>query len=329
MEAIECQHAEHVKGPLLFAAFAELRDGVRVADVGGLPRLQSSSYADESPLLWISGVDALSDEEVLVPYELVHLDHRFPRPAGSGAFLSSSNGLASGNGLIEAISHGICEVVERDANTLWYCRDDGARRATRTTLQSIDDPLCLALLERFDRAGLDIGVWETTSDVGLASFFATVVDRDPYLLRPMPPVSGSGCHPRRAIALARALTEAAQGRLTIIAGARDDLSFESFDGDDARRRGALERERIARESGSRSFRDAPDATFETLEEDVRHELRCLSRASISQVIIVNLTSRELAIPVVRVVVPYLEAMGEVPGYVPGPRAQAVLRRRVS
>jgi ribosomal protein S12 methylthiotransferase accessory factor len=34
---------------------------------------------------------------------------------------------------------------------------------------------------------------------------------------------GSGCHPDRSVALVRALTEAAQSRLTYIAGARDDI----------------------------------------------------------------------------------------------------------
>ena len=34
---------------------------------------------------------------------------------------------------------------------------------------------------------------------------------------------GAGCHPSVEVALARALTEAAQSRLTFISGARDDL----------------------------------------------------------------------------------------------------------
>src|SRR5581483_10381453 len=35
---------------------------------------------------------------------------------------------------------------------------------------------------------------------------------------------GAGCHPDRTVALSRALTEAAQVRLTYIAGIRDDLA---------------------------------------------------------------------------------------------------------
>jgi ribosomal protein S12 methylthiotransferase accessory factor len=37
-----------------------------------------------------------------------------------------------------------------------------------------------------------------------------------------------GCHPSKEIALLRALTEAAQGRATMISGARDDNNYESY-----------------------------------------------------------------------------------------------------
>ena len=49
---------------------------------------------------------------------------------------------------------------------------------------------------------------------------ATLLRGEPGRLRRF---HGAGCHPDRAIALSRALTEAAQTRLTYIAGIRDDL----------------------------------------------------------------------------------------------------------
>ena len=42
-------------------------------------------------------------------------------------------------------------------------------------------------------------------------------------------------------------------------------------------------------------------------------------------IVVNLTKPGLDIPVVKVVIPGLETIHRIPGYVPGPRARAVAK----
>jgi YcaO cyclodehydratase, ATP-ad Mg2+-binding len=55
------------------------------------------------------------------PYRRCHRDgydrypghHGLPAPTRSGCFIASSNGLASGNYFPEALSHAICETVER------------------------------------------------------------------------------------------------------------------------------------------------------------------------------------------------------------------------
>ena len=56
------------------------------------------------------------------------------------------------------------------------------------------------------------------------------------------PEYGNGCHPAREVALLRALTEAAQARLTYIAGARDDFPVDAWEPAYRRRRhGTLRR----------------------------------------------------------------------------------------
>src|SRR5205807_972141 len=122
--------------------------------------------------------DLLRRERVWIPYELVHLDFTLPRPPGSGCFLSSSNGLASGNHLLEAISHAVCEVVERDADTLFHLRASEAQQAARIDLTTVDDPGCREVLEKCARAGIAVAAWETTSDVGIPAFQCLLLDRD-------------------------------------------------------------------------------------------------------------------------------------------------------
>ena len=124
MESVECYHAECVAGPLLFGNVEELQYERRMADVEGLPRWRGTSFTPHTRLLWMPGCDLLAnDESTLVPFELVHLD--FCRASvAAPVFAASSNGLASGNSRLEAISHGVCEVIERDATTLWHLRYD-------------------------------------------------------------------------------------------------------------------------------------------------------------------------------------------------------------
>jgi YcaO-like protein with predicted kinase domain len=321
MESIELHHAEHVTQPLLLGSHRELRDNHPIADVTGLPQTATCAFDPAAPMLWSTGVDLPTGKATLVSFELVHTDFRSPLPTGSGAFLVSSNGLASGNHLNEAISHAICELVERDANTLFHFAGMPEQERRRVDPHTVDDATALEILDRFEAAGIDVGIWETTSDVGIASFLCTVVDRDQHIPRPMPPVSGSGCHPSRRVALLRSLTEAAQGRLTLIAGARDDLSRRQFDDDSARSRAAEKRAQLRSERPRRSFAAAPDVDHDTFDADVHWELQQLAAAGLRQVIAVNLSSPRLQVPVVRVIIPHLEAMSEVPGYVPGARAR--------
>ncbi len=326
MESIEAYHAEHVQLPLLLASQLELRARRSVVEVTGLPRLSVSQYRDDLRLLWVEGWDVMAGCARWLPYDLVHMDYTLPLPTGSGAFFMSSNGLASGNHLLEAVSHGICEVVERDANTLFHAMGEVERSALRIDPETIDDDDCQKLLAAYRAARVDVAIWETTSDIPLPSYLCTVADHGPDAIQPLPPTTGSGCHPMRAIALARALTEAAQGRLTLISGSRDDLGGR-YDRASAVDRLAKFRASYAERPPSRSFRSAPNHDGPTLQDDIALELDGLRSAGITQVVAVDLTLPAFGIPVVRIVIPGLEAMSEVPGYMPGERAARRLARR--
>jgi ribosomal protein S12 methylthiotransferase accessory factor len=242
----------------------------------------------------------------------------------------SSSGLASGNHPNEALSHALCELIERDAVTLHRFSSERVRGQTRVDLRTVDDPVCRALLDRYDQAGILVAVWEITSDIGVAAFACTIVDGDPNPNRPIGPMGGYGCHPSRAIALSRALTEAAQSRLTIITGSRDDVRHQGPAGPQADLDAAITvRRKLLAEAPARSYRDAPDFSGATLEEDVKCILERLLSAAIREAVAVDLTKPVFKIPVVRVIVPGLEPLCDVPGYVPGARARRRLAERAS
>jgi ribosomal protein S12 methylthiotransferase accessory factor len=270
----------------------------------------------------VQGIDLLNDcAPICVPYALVHTDYSAPPQPGSGCFCASSNGLAAGNTREEALVHALAEVVERDALAIWHARGAAGKQATRVDPATIDDADCRELLDRFEAADMAVGIWDATSDVGVATMHAEIIERGERLPPFFPQaIAGDGCHPSRNIALARALTEAAQSRLTTIIASRDDLDADDYVIDEAR----IERDRrriAAPAAGARDFRQTPHVDFPTFEEDIELLLGGLRAAGIEQAAMIDLSRPEFPqITVVRVVVPGLETVVDHPHRVPGLRA---------
>jgi YcaO-like protein with predicted kinase domain len=327
MEAVEAYHSDHITLPVKHARYTDLIRNHRIVDVAALSRPKTSDYHPELPLLWIEGWDLLQNESVWLPFEMVDGNFTFPRPAGSGCFAATSNGLASGNHLLEAISHGISEVVERDATTLWGLAGKEAQDLTRIDLQTVQDAACQDVLDKFARAGIVVGVWETTSDIGIPAFLCKIRERNDRMPGNME-TPGYGCHPSRPIALLRALTEAAQTRLTIIAGSRDDLVRSGYE--------QLGNPLVSWPKGPafdnkalpRNFSKGSSYDSGTFEQDVSWLLERLRATGMQRVIVVDLTKPELGLPVVRVVIPGLEmAIINPEYYALGQRAQMLLQNR--
>ncbi len=329
MEAIESHHAEHADLRLRLASEAELRaDGHAVVDTGRLPRLSVGRYDPHKPILWCDAEDLMAEGGPLsVPFEMVHTNYTRPLPAGSGNFQMSSNGLASGNHAMEAIGHGLCEVIERDALALWALRGGTESDHGRLDLESVDDPAAQGLLDRLEAAGLAVGVWDITTDVGLPVCVCALADQDTNVMGQIYSSHGSGCHVAREIALARALTEAAQTRLTYIAGTRDDAHRELFETARNPDRVAAVRARLVSPAATArtSYGAMPSHNTASFEDDVALIVDRLAAVGISQAAVVPFRSRIDGIAVVRVIVPGLEGLHDAPGYIRGDRAMAMAR----
>ena len=318
MEAIELYHAERIELPLKLGSARELARTHRLVDLNALPSLAGSNLHPDLPILWIEGCNLLSDLPAWLPYEVVHTRYTLPLPSGSGCFPASSNGLASGNHILEAINHGIAEVVERDSVTLWNHLDKAGRVRTRIDLSTIDDDDCALVLAQLERAEFAVAVWDTTTDVGIAAFYCLISDRRHEHAHCG---AGAGAHPARAVALLRALTEAIQVRTTYITGSRDDLRPVEFTppaiAQKVRRAQVLMSEGKAR----RDFRDVPTYDSRTCAEDLAWMLDRLRAVGVREAMAVDLTRPEIGVPVVRVVIPGLEGQDDHDRYVPGPRVR--------
>ena len=316
MEAVESWHAERIDRPLRLAGAGEL-SRCRLIDLDRVPLRSGTAFDPDRPLLWIEGADLASAEPVWLPYELVHTDYRLPQPPAAGCFHVGTNGLAAGNTREEALRHSLCELIERDALSVWHHRSSTERLATRIAVSELTDPRIGALADRILAAGFDLALFDIAGDVGLPCFLAVLADRRDPLGHPG---LGSACHPSATLAILKTLLEAVQVRTSYIAGARDDLAPEEFAavGPQEKLRWIEPLLRAAEAS------PAPYAEPQAM-PPVGALLERLASAGMTEVIAVDLTRPEIGVPVVRVVVPGLEACADDPGYAPGPRALAVRR----
>lgn len=317
MEAAEGFHAERIDKPLRLGSARDLRDTVALAEIERLPRDRGSRWDPDLPILWIESIDLVADESVWVPYEVVHANYTHPLPTGSGCFVASTNGLASGNHPLEAICHAICEVIERDAGGLSLLWSKRERDAARIDPGSITDAACRTVLDRIRQAGFAVAIWDTTSDIGVAAFDCVIVDERSAEGHAG---GGSGCHPTVEIALLRALTEAVQVRNTYVTGSRDDLRFDEYTAPaQADRLRRLRLSMTSTEPG-RDFRTVVSHSFDSFAEECHWLLERLASVGCARVLAVDLTRPQFALPVFRIVVPGLEGPAES-DCLPGARAQ--------
>ena len=299
MEGIERFSAEVMDRSLTIARFADLGSGVAIDPVD----LVLPEHADpDTPVPWVEGRELISGEPLLVPAHAVF----HPLPVGAPRlFRTSTNGIASGNTLEEAVFHALAEVVERDAWSLVeVTRDAGASIAGSgtSTVQS--------LLDRFSEANVPVVLRDITSDIGIPTIAAVAEDpvlRDPALL-----VIGMGTHTNPAVACLRALTEVAQSRATQIHGAREDATT----GDLRRAIGYDRARRLNRYWFESTCSVEPDALPALDTDDFLDDIHLvcdrLCAAGLDRVVAVDLTRPEIGIPVVRVVVPGLECFAMDP-----------------
>lgn len=322
MESVEAFHAERVESPLLLGTYDEIRGKHSVVDITRLSSTRNSRYDTRTRLLWIESKNLVDARRVWVPFECVHTDFTLPLPTGSGCFQASSNGLGAGGDLAQAVVHGICEVVERDATALWWVDRDAGRALKRIDLSTVADHDCRQILEAFAAAGLEVAAWETTTDVGVPSFFSAITPASPSDDVRLETSDGMGCHPSPVRALRRALIEAAQSRLTLLAGARDDVTRDSYASASSAAHARLLRAMILREEARVDLEVARGCSDCRSSADALAWLRQrILAAGFEQILVVDLTREALRIPAVRVLVPGLEGVCFQCDYVAGERAR--------
>lgn len=295
MEAIEAWHAENPAVAFRRASMRELR---RAGEPFVSPR-RLEGYSGAPPgepglvLDWIAGEVLATGDPIWIPafaaYYYRHQLHRY-----------SFNGLASGNHLVEARLHGLYEIIERETLARLSVRGQVRRdRFDVIDLESIDDPAVGGLCERVRRAGLELVLLRVGLELPTHTCFAVIMDPAPFAHASTVNL-GAGTHLSPAVAAVRAITEAAQARLTFIHGSREDLPDQAYRG------GRPHAELTAFFSGL-----APDLRWDALEDratedlaaDHARALEALRALKLRDAFAVDLSQPGVAIHVAKVLVP--------------------------
>lgn len=306
MESVENWHAENMNCNVRIATWQSLQQNEPAVNPEALNYYRDTPPRPDVALPWIAAFDLVSQAPCWVPYECVSTDY-VVKSDGSlrSTFVQSSNGLAGGNHVLEAVAHGLCELIERHA----IARDMDRIRAFDSEIRvdpaQIQDAACREVLELIEAAGCQIAIFSLPSGFGIPVYACSIMPvEDGRRLHALPPFNGYGCHLEPSVALLRALTEAVQSRVTYIAGSRDDISLAEYrragNPDDLSSYQALFDRPAAAPPAVSDVHACP-----SFEEDVQHIVRVLVSHGYDQVLVADLRKRGLDVPVVKVLVPGL------------------------
>jgi ribosomal protein S12 methylthiotransferase accessory factor len=300
MEGVERYSAEKGNYRIVTGSYAELKETSHgILDPATLIVPSARNYSYDEELEWAEGFSITRDTNMLVPAEAVfHPYHRTNQ-----LFRTNTNGLAAGNVMEEAVFHALMELIERDAWSLFEVDASKCRDLEMSASDCGYQPV-REIFSRLEAASVKAYIKDITSDVGIPTIAAAMDDevtKDPALLS-----LGVGTHLVPEIAVLRALTEAAQSRLTTIHGTRED----TFKAEYARRIGYDRLKRINKKWFAPSkervrLTDLKSHASNDFLVDIEYTVKCLDSVDLREVIVVDLTRESVEIPAVRVLVPGL------------------------
>lgn len=315
METLERYFGERADPPSLRLPYEDL-EGAKIP-LEDLALKRGHLFSPSLPERWTRGWDVVGQEEVYAPLQLVRLAFRRDLPGEMESFQCTSNGLSAGNTLVEALCSGLYECIERDAVTCWelYNRARGlVFPGRRVDPDAVDDDLFGDLLERCRRADVEVLLLDCRADTSVATYVCYLQDR---LCPQWGLYHGRGTHLDPKVAMARALTEAAQGRAAYLMGGHDGASLET-QGTVAFGTGKSLEERALGLEWSPCL--PPGEESDTFHGDVHRLLAKLEGVGLSRVLVWDLSAPGLPVTVLRIIVPGLEGW-RMHHYAPGMRGR--------
>jgi ribosomal protein S12 methylthiotransferase accessory factor len=328
MEEAEKYAQEKFRYEELTATYAELSRREPTVDPATLDLPYDSRYHEHLEIGWTRCFELLGGGYCYLPSAAVdaaRLKNDIYYSARRGKKIFTTNGLASGFTLEEALTHAACEFIERHATRIADLRIRNPATTDRPGYSFVDLNSAPASIRRLTRkltsqSGYRLRVLDITSEVRVPTFEARLfIPTHPRVTNAV----GTAAHPNPEVAIQMAMLEAAQTKTGSLAGAREDLTVM------ARSLGRHERPRPSLQAGElfffgaepeeKPFQDIQGLVSSDLREDLKYVLEALRNAGLSQVLALDYSVPELApVRAARVIVPGLETIN--PFYT-GPRAR--------
>jgi len=153
----------------------------------------SRKIFEDLPLKWTKAFNLTRNQNILIPFNWFYTINEF-------------NGPSAGNCVEEALSQGICEIVERHVSSMI---SQNHLRVPAIRANSVTDPLVREMIEKYKRAGINIFISDFSLDMGIPSVGVLAYDPSTFPKR-SEIVWTAGTTPDPEKALSRALTEVAQ-----------------------------------------------------------------------------------------------------------------------
>lgn len=304
MESAETWHAENPHNEVRRGSRRDLAALGRCLDLvaaSSVPHL-SEQEIETTELSWVAGFDLVCGDPIWVPTDCVFMD--YSKSQESRFLQRTSNGLASGNTLAEAAVSALLEVIERDCTADFKAMSPAERLDCKVRGSEVRGALDPKITSGLANGNALVEVWDITNDIGVPAYYAVLQGGvSPHSGKLLRGFAGAGCHLNPIIALSRAVTEAVQSRLTVIAGSRDDLTPEDYEPPKRQPIEMLTSVLFEAEQG-RPMQTNTMAT-QRPSDDLRLLISQIQSVGCREVALVNLTHEDKGIPVVRVVAPGL------------------------
>ncbi|MCD4741068.1 MAG: YcaO-like family protein [Desulfobacteraceae bacterium] len=231
------------------------------------------------PLKWTQGYNLTQKKEVLVPFNWFYMINEF-------------NGPCAGNCAEEAISQGICEVVERHASSLI---SQGRLSVPGIDPDSATDPMVIEMLAKYKKAGISLYISDFTQDMGIPTVGVMAYDESTFpVMSEIVWTAGTTPNPEKA--LSRALSETAQLAGDFNTGSNFVASglpkFDSLE----------EADYITHPEKIIPINDLPDESNNNIKIEIESMVSVLAKKGMD-VILINVMHKGLEIPAFYTIIP--------------------------
>ncbi|PID76504.1 MAG: hypothetical protein CSB24_06285 [Deltaproteobacteria bacterium] len=234
------------------------------------------------PLRWTWATNLTLAREVLVPFSWFYAVNEF-------------NGASAGNTLEEAALQGICEVVERHVCARISREKIAAPKIDPAT---VTDPVALDLLGKFKAHNIELYLHDFSLDTGICTVGAVAVDRSTFPQQ-SEIVYTAGTTPDPQKALIRTITEVAQLAGDFNTGSNYEASGLP------KPKSMAELAYITEAAETISIKDMNNLASGNIKTEVTNCLKAIKNLGL-EVLAINTTHPQLAIPALYTIVPGLQ-----------------------